>query len=383
MKQGRMSYSINFVCRESKANKKGFAPIEMYVIYNRVRVFITLPRKEQPSVFKAKYSAKKNNDLKTFCFEQYSMVQTKIVEMMQQGVEISAESIKEYIYGIKKIYSISKMFEDFFKDIETKEMSYKNFMKYHYVKNLFSEVIDFNLDCCEISNSTILSYKNLLYKRYEKSTIAGYMSHLKSIILYGIAKGVIKGNPFEGIKIDKTAKEVLTITDNEFSIICNKSFSIDRLEKVRELFVIACSSGLAYIDIINLVPSDFSIEDNRVMIVKKRQKTNVTYYSVVLNEGVKILEKYNYDLSSLNLSNQKCNSYLKEIQDLCDIKSVPSLHFHLARHFYATHIINSGVPLDIVSKCLGHRTTRITVQYAKEMPSTAKKNVLKAFKNIE
>lgn len=377
----RTSFSINFVCRESKSNKKGFAPVEMYIIYDKERVFFTLKRKEIPSVFKEKIGSKKSNDLKTFCYEQYSMVQSKLTEMNQLGLVINANTIKEYIAGKKNIYTIDKLFHDFFKEIENKPMSEKNYNKYIIVKKSFKDFIDFNLSTEEITYNIILKYQIWLKNHYEMSTVAGYLQHLKSVILFGMSRNVIKVNPFNGIKIEKKLKEVVTITEDEFDVLCKKKFSIERLNKVKDLFVLSCSCGLAYCDIISLKKEDFTFEDNRVIIIKKRQKTNITYYSVVLNEGVKILEKYDYDLSCLNLSNQKCNSYLKEIQDLCDIKV--NLHFHLARHFYLTKLINSGIPLDIVSKCAGHSNTRITVHYAKQMQSTVKKSVLDAFENIK
>lgn len=82
----------------------------------------------------------------------------------------------------------------------------------------------------------------------------------------------------------------------------------------------------------------------------------------------RIAEKYNYDFNSLHISNQKVNSFLKEIGDICGIPL--SLHFHLARHFYAMYLLNKNVPITTVSKALGHSNLTMTQHYAKALEET-------------
>ena len=376
------SYSINFVCRQSKANKSGYSPVEMYVIFNKERVFITLPRKEKPEEFKKKMNGKRNNDLKEFCSFYHSTVQTKVNELLQNNIEVTSKNIKEYFLFGSKIYSINDLFNDFFKTIENKVMSKKNYLKYIYVKEMLSEIIDLDNDCSKLNKSIVVKFKNLLDERYAESTVAVYFSKIKTVITFGINSNKIESNVCDGIKVNKKMKEVVTISENDFAVLCNKHFSIPRLEKVRELAVFACCSGLSFADIVQLKKEDFSFENGKTIIVKKRIKTKVTYYSVLLDEGKKIVEKYNYDLSSLYISNQRFNSYLKEIQDMCGIVSVHSLHCHLFRHFYLSYLINHGIPIEIVSKCAGHSSVKITQHYAKELQSTIKNKVLSAFNGI-
>ena len=127
---------------------------------------------------------------------------------------------------------------------------------------------------------------------------------------------------------------------------------------------------MAFADIRALQPTDFQEKDGKIYINKQRQKTGVKFFSVLLPFAANIIKKYNYDLTKLKLSNQKCNSYLKEIQDLCNITSVDSLHYHLGRHYYATNAINSGVPLEIVQKLVGHSNIKQTQHYARLMETT-------------
>ena len=131
---------------------------------------------------------------------------------------------------------------------------------------------------------------------------------------------------------------------------------------MKDYFIFACSCGLSYCDIIGLTSADIKESDEGLYYIeKKRQKTGVEYFSVILPDGIKILEKYQGDLSALKMSNQKANSYLKEIADLCEVST--NLHCHIARHFYITRLIRSGVPLTTVQRCAGHSNIKMTMRY--------------------
>ena len=85
------------------------------------------------------------------------------------------------------------------------------------------------------------------------------------------------------------------------------------------------------------------------------------FSAVVLNDGVNILRKYNFNLSRLiSISNQKLNCYLRELGDICHVVSVPSIHYHLCRHFYITRLLSSGVSPSIVKLCAGHSSIKLT-----------------------
>ena len=134
------------------------------------------------------------------------------------------------------------------------------------------------------------------------------------------------------------------------------------------MFIFACGSGLSFADCIELEARDFTIREGKLCIFKQRQKTGVRFYSVLLPWAVDIYQKYAGDFSSLKLSNQKVNQYLKEVQDACGIDM--SLHFHLARHFYAMYLLNKKVPITSVQKAIGHSQLSMTSHYAKALEST-------------
>ena len=137
---------------------------------------------------------------------------------------------------------------------------------------------------------------------------------------------------------------------------------------VRDLFVFSCFTGLAYIDVANLTPENIVTLDDKQWIMTKRQKTSVATNVLLLDIPKNIIEKYSgktYRDGKLfpMLTNQRTNSYLKEIADICGIKK--DLTFHMARHTFATMSLSKGVSMESVPKMLGHTNIKTTQIYAR------------------
>jgi integrase/recombinase XerD len=203
----------------------------------------------------------------------------------------------------------------------------------------------------------------------------GIMKHLerfRKIINLGQKLGWINQNPFESYRFRFIKSERGFLTEKELSAIENKVFNIERLKTVRDIFVFGCYTGLSYIDAINLGPDEISQGiDSQYWILSDRQKTNTKVKIPLLPKALKILNEYKKHPKSVNrnkifplISNQKLNGYLKEIADICGIKK--NLTFHLARHTFATTItLTNGVPIETVSKMLGHTSLQTTQIYAR------------------
>jgi integrase len=162
------------------------------------------------------------------------------------------------------------------------------------------------------------------------------------------------------------------LSENELQAIHAKQFSSYRINQVKDIFLFCCYTGLAYIDIKQLTPAEITIGiDGEKWIYTSRQKTDTLTHIPLLPPALEILEKYKNDPSCNNknvllpvMSNQKMNSYLKEIGDVCGIQK--NLTFHMARHTFATTItLSNNVPIETVSKMLGHRSLKQTQHYAK------------------
>jgi integrase len=162
------------------------------------------------------------------------------------------------------------------------------------------------------------------------------------------------------------------LTEEELNRIYKKRFSSERLTLVKDIFIFSCYTGLAYVDVKGLKKDHIAIGiDGEKWIFKNRQKTDTKSKIPVLPIAQEIIQKYENHPRCLNedsilpiLTNQKMNSYLKEIGDLCDIPK--EITFHMARHTFATSVtLTNGVPIETVSKMLGHKNIQTTQHYAK------------------
>ena len=369
----RTTFNLSFGTRLSKANKQGLSPIELTITINGERRTINLPVKAN-----AKSNWQKANK------DYLKAVELKIDKLVREFADneltLTADELTEaYKRGyVKRCYTIEDLFADYLEIMKDKSTR-DSYNKYQRVRDRFFELVDRTKPANSITNYDIMRYKAKIDKLYQEGPATGYMTKLKSYIRFGLDNGKLNSNPFAGIKIKKVNKPVETITEQELNSILNKQIDNPRLNKIRELFCFACGTGLSFADITNLKPEDIKEIDGKLVIIKDRQKTGVKFYSVLMPWAVEIANKYHNDLTQLFISNQKTNNYLKELADICKVSSVPSLHFHLARHYYLTYAINHNIPLEIVQHLAGHSNIKQTEHYAKMMTSTILSSVTRAF----
>jgi site-specific recombinase XerD len=204
------------------------------------------------------------------------------------------------------------------------------------------------------------------------NTSVKYISNVKKIVNICIKNGWLQRDPFFGYKMCK--KEVIRafLTKGEIEAVYRKIFPTDRLTLVRDIFIFSCFTGLSYADIEKLKRSEIIVGiDGDKWISTTRQKTETASRIPLLPTAIEILEKYKDHPKCVNqglilpiLSNQNMNGYLKEITDMVGIEK--RLTFHCARHTFATTVtLTNGVPIETVSKMLGHTNLKTTQQYAK------------------
>ena len=199
-----------------------------------------------------------------------------------------------------------------------------------------------------------------------------HLERLRKMVNLSVKLEWLDKNPFEKYRLSFKKVERICLIQEEVDTIENKTFSIERLQYVKDLFVFACYTGLAYIDICKLTPENVTKGiDGGDWIYTKREKTEVSVHIPLLPKARAILAAYKDNPRALHsgrlfppISNQKLNSYLKEVADLCGITK--KLTFHIARHTFATIItLSNGVPIETVSKLLGHTMLSTTQIYAK------------------
>ena len=352
--------TFSFYCRESKAGKKGTAPIEMSIVLGGKRAFINLPRQEKPKAFHKAMAETRDNDIKRFCNAMERNAKAAITDIVDKGLSLTAEDLRQYLkYGGMKPYTIGELFEDYLKALRLRigtSLTPVAYHRYEITRDMFLEHIDSGLSVRHITESLVVGFYDSLKERYEPSTSGGIMTRLKTIVKYGIDKGEIKINPFAMIKIFKGKPKKEFLSDVELNKIMAKDFGIARLNQVRDLFLFQASTGLSYSDMAEISQTDMRQRQGIYFISKSRNKTGVPFCCVVLPIGVEIFNRYNGCLPIV--SNQKLNAYLKEIEVICGIDK--TLHTHLARKTYATYMNRQGYRLSTISKMLGHSNTSIT-----------------------
>jgi len=204
------------------------------------------------------------------------------------------------------------------------------------------------------------------------NTAMKYLGDLKKIILICVSRRWLFYDPFLGYKMTRRDVQKDFLVETELQAIVEKAFVTERLSLVRDIFIFSCYTGLAYADVKKLKLSEIriGIDGNKWLFIQ-RQKSDTPAPVPLLPPALAILNKYkdhprcvNSDLALPILCNQKMNEYLKEIAGVCEINK--TLTYHTARHTFATTVtLNNNVPIESVSKMMGHKSLKQTQHYAK------------------
>jgi site-specific recombinase XerD len=223
----------------------------------------------------------------------------------------------------------------------------------------------------------------------ENNTVMKHIERLRKMIKMAIRYEWLEKDPFIAFKQKFHRFERGYLSEEELKIIEEKEFTIARLQHVKDLFIFSCYTGLSYIDLIQLSPENIQIGiDKKFWLFTSREKTDNPVRIPILPVAMDIINKYKTDPKALvynrlfpPISNQKLNSYLKEIANLCQISK--NFTFHLARHTFATTVtLTNGVPIESVSKMLGHSKISTTQIYAKVVEKKLSEDMEKLKKRL-
>jgi integrase/recombinase XerD len=255
-----------------------------------------------------------------------------------------------------------------------------------------SDVYLKNLDYQFISDfETFLSgyYPTGHPKAMSHNTVMKHIQRLRKIVTLAYHLEWIEKDPFIRWKttFEKINREFLSA--NELSNLETYNFRLDRLDRVRDLFVFSCYTGISYADIIKLTPLNISFGINgEKWILTKRQKTKTPIKIPILEKAQDILNKYEeHPITQITgtllpvITNEKLNLYLKEVADAVGITK--NLTFHMARHTFATTVtLSNGVPIETVSKLLGHTKIATTQIYAKVLDNKISEDIMNLQKKL-
>ena len=381
----RSTFSILFYIKKSALKSNGKAPIMARITLNGDIVQFSVKCEVDPGEWNSRAQraiGKSAGAIKLNGF--LDNVRAGIInhyrEISDRESTITAEKVKNAFLGFKtNQLSLLELFDKHIKDIEIKvgkELTRVSYLRYICVRNrleLFmrSKYNISDIDLREIKYSFIYDFEIYLKSHYNcgHNAVMKLIKHLRTIVIIAKNNGWLHIDPFVNYKFQLEKYDRAFLTQQEIESIMNKTFTIKRLEQVRDVFLFSCFTGLAYIDVFNLRETNIRKSfDGNVWIMGKRSKTNVSFNVPLLDVPKMILDRYKGTLSNGELlpiiSNQKMNAYLKEIADICLIDKI--LTFHVARHTFATTVtLSKGVSIESVSKMLGHTNIKTTQIYAR------------------
>ncbi len=400
-----MRVIINCLLKNSKVRADGKAPIYVRITFNTKRVEISTGIQIVPDDWdevsqqvKPKFPEARTINIRL------GKIRSEILDTFYQlealGREFDVVAIKNKLLNIEDTEGVLRVFDYYLESMEAKlGKSYSGETYKHYkssrkrlgkfVKQAYKRA-DVPL---ESINYKFLDAFDVFLKKdcnVHQNTAWNYHKHLRRVLNLAVSMDYIIKNPYDRFKValEETNREFLTM--DELNAITVKEIKIKRLSYVRDIFVFACYTGLSYADIAKMSKTHIQQrEDGKKWLIINRTKTKTRCIIPLFQNAIDILNKYSeFPENELKgrllpvLSNQKMNSYLKELADICGIEK--NLTMHMARHTFATTItLSNGVPIETVSKILGHTSLKTTQIYARVLESKISEDMEKLQAKIQ
>jgi integrase/recombinase XerD len=383
------SFSILFWVNLSRIKNRE-ASLYARITVNGKRAAISLNRKVLITDWdsdrnRAKGTGQKSRILNTYLDETYNQLFQAYQDLKSEHKQITARSIKARFLGLDAINrSVLDIISYHNEDMKGKLKwgTQKNyFTTQRYISRFLSKAYKSpDIQLRELDYDFIIKFEKFLrgyipqdhQRRMGNNTVMKHIERFRKLINLSRKLGWMERDPFINFKAKRIKTERGFLSLLELQEIEKKNFTIPRLQLVRDLFVFSCYTSLSYIDAINLRAENIRIGiDGELWIFYNREKTTKPIHIPLLPKALDIIEKYKDNQKAIlqgtvfpKISNQKLNTYLKEIADVCGIEK--NLTFHIARHTFATTVtLSNGMPIETVSKLLGHSKIATTQIYAK------------------
>lgn len=373
--------SIRAYLNLTKAKGK-LIPIYLRIIYNRQKAeystgLLTPVKEWDDSIQRTKKNTNHNGTINDLINKIYDAIKILSKENKPINVKLLKDIIKNkenHSYGILEYFQ--KHITQITKAGEIKKDSIRRYDDtYGHLVGFLREFKPNHIDLpLEMVDFNFLNEFDIHLNDFglQRNTINKHHSRIRTILLKARNEGLISKYPYTTIKLRNTPTNRQALNAKEIKQIENANLSQnDSLDRVRDIFLFSLYTGLRFSDAQNLSTENLikkSKLDWQISIVQ--QKTGDALFIPLLEPAKRIIRKYEKAISPITkrilptISNQKTNTYLKVIADLAGIKK--QITHHVARHTYATTILLSNqVPMEVVSRLLGHTNLRTTQIYAK------------------
>ena len=381
------TFSLLFYVKKSKMGSDNTAPIYLRITVNGKRAEVSTKRTVAPDKWNTGKGYVRGTTEDVKALNAYlDTLRSKVYEHHQQllirSKTITAQAIRNAYLGItERQHTLLEVFIDHnskmqqligkqyakgtYTKYQTSLMHTREFIKWKY------KVSDVVITDVSYNFITEMDHYLRTVKNIENNTVVKYLTHLRKVVRLAVGNDWLQKDPFMNFKMCCKEVERDFLSEVEIEMLMSKDFRIHRLQQVRDVFAFCCFTGLAFVDVHKLTPSNVVKGiDGENWIYTKRTKTDTRSNIPLLAPALDIIQKYEDHPECETkgkllpvLSNQKMNAYLKEIADLCGIEK--NLTMHVAHHTFATFALTNGVPLETVGKMLGHKSLKTTQHYAK------------------
>lgn len=382
----KSTFKILFVIQRGKANAKGFVPILARITINGEMCHFSTKITIQPDRWLAKEGRTVGTSLEekqiNEALKDFEATSKRLYnQMIFRGEIPNAVKIRNSIMGLdeksmKFVELADKFIDDYRRLVRVNNYGQESLDRYELLRRRLAEYLETECKRKDIPladvNHNFLKELFLWFREQKKlsnNTATKTMHRLSTIFKVARDNGWVSHNPFGSLKMHFDKVDRGYLTQEELNRILHKTFTTERLTLIRDLFVFSCYTGLAYVDVARLTKEMVEEHnDGTLWICTCRQKTKVPVNIRLLDIPKMIIDKYAGQTKGNKLlpvpSNQKMNDYLKEIAAVCGIDK--SISYHMARHTFATQIcLSNGVPIESVSKMLGHTNIKTTQIYAR------------------
>lgn len=386
------TFGVHYVLRNGKKDRRGLSPVYARISVNGTRCELALKHYLLSNDWDIGKGMAKPKSIELRQFNAYlEEVRGKLArcyrELQMQGCLLTATAVKNSMLGDGKPETPSRSLlwlvaqhntmmaqvlkPGSLKNYFTTERYLKAFLQKHF------NVGDISLK--ELNYEFITNFEFYVrttpLKEFDRCENNGTMKHLerlKKIVTWAVKNEWIDKNPFSNYKLKFKRKEREFLTEQELSAIESKILENPVLHRTRDLFVFSCYTGLAFVDLMNLQEHQiFTGNEGLQWIKTTREKTETVVNVPLLSPALAILHKFlkndkpdNSENVFPRITNQEINRNLKIIAGICEIRKY--LTFHLARHTFATTVtLMNGVPIETISKMLGHTKLSTTMIYAR------------------
>jgi site-specific recombinase XerD len=384
---------VSFLARKAMIKKTGMVPIYCRVKYSDTTVQFSTKMDVLYINWDSKRTRVTGNSKKAMNLKLETLrisIIEKYDELIRTNVIITAKIIVDYYKNntliMNSVINVFKQHNENMKSLIGIEYSYGSYKNYkttlkHLIKYINTKYNTNDIFLNKINYDFIYNFSQflLLHTECNHNGMMKHIQRFKKITNFCIKNNYITKDPFFGFKISFKKSNRVYVTNNELHTLQNITLN-SSLSKVRDIFLFACYTGLSYIDLYNLSLKNITKGiDNLQWIYVKRQKTNIPSNIPILPAAFSILKRYKKE-KNINrifpmISNQKINKALKEISNLCNFNK--KLTFHSARHTFATTVtLTNGVPIESVSRMLGHNNIKTTQIYAQVIDSKISSDML-------